>query len=179
MQEAGCGDQTHVPGFGRMCASLVLSEGGESPARDAGSTAQLGDDPLCWKKADLSPEVRVAEEPGKHGAQGRIQIWQEGQGRAGEPRERAGSWERAWGRMSSTAEASGFTRRRTLQVEGGSPGGTEPMLWTCVRRRVSVTWSPAEAGSRSRGQPSSRSSSGATSLSELLLGSWWLPRGSW
>lgn len=68
----------------------------------------------------------------------------------------SGSWERTWGRVSSTTEASEFTRRRTLQAEGGSPGGTEPVLWTCMRRRglshvvtrgggVSVTWSAIQS----------------------------------
>lgn len=66
MREAGCGDQTRVPHLGKMRASLVLSEGGESPAMDAGSTARLGDDRLYRKKAGLSPEVWVAEKAGKH-----------------------------------------------------------------------------------------------------------------
>lgn len=155
--------------FGRMCASLLLSKGGESPARDAGSTAQLGDDPLCWKKADLSPEVCVAEEPGKHESQGRIQKWQKCRGRAGQLR--IPVLDPGRGRGAGCPQ---------LQRPQNSPGGGR-----CRRREeaqeernlcyglacgggVSVMWSPAEAGSLSHGQPSSRSPSGAISQSELL-----------
>ena len=55
----------------------------------------------------------------------------------------SGSRERAWGRVSSTAEASEFTGRRPLQTEGASPGGTGTRI-TDVR---------AEVGSLSRGHP--------------------------
>ena len=157
------------PAFGRMCASLVLSEGGESPARDAGSTAQPGDDPLCWKKADLSPEVRVAEEPGKHEAQGRIQNWQEGRGRAGQPRipvldpgrgRGAGCPQLQWPQDSP---GGGCCRRREDAQEERNP-----CYGLACRGGVLVMWSPVEAGSLSHVPPSSRSPSGATSLSELL-----------
>lgn len=131
------------PAFGRMCASLVLSEGGESPAKDAGSTAQLGDDPLCWKKADLSPEVRVAEEPGKHESQGRIQKWQEGWGRAGQPRIQF--WILGEGVGQGVLNCRGL---RIHQEEDAAGGGRKPR-----RNGTRVMDFCVEAGSRSCGHP--------------------------
>ena len=142
-----------------MCASLVLSEGGESPARDAGSTARLGDDPLCRKNAGLSPEVWVAEEAGRHESRSSTCKRQEGRARAGHPAQL-----RFW--IPGEGVGQGVLNRRGLRThreETTADGGSKPRrnrnlnYGRACGGGVSVTWSPDLL------RPS-----GAASRSELL-----------